>query len=135
MKNDPNTYGYIYDKNRENNDDLLLKTIKFNDIREIKAQLPTKKNYNSNFLSDNLKYNKNNNNMNNKHKYNNNLYSKNNEEILSKKIKANKNKQIELEKMKIYLNKNHLDKSKEMTKMINLEKINLLMLKKIMKIH
>ena len=55
MKNDPNTYGYIYDKNRENNDDLLLKTIKFNDIREIKAQLPTKKNYNSNFLSDNLK--------------------------------------------------------------------------------
>jgi len=112
MKNDPNTYGYIYDKNRENNDDLLLKTIKFNDIREIKAQLPTKKNYNSNFLSDNLKYNKNNNSNNNKHKYNNNLYSKNNEEILSKKIKANKNKQIELEKMKIYLNKNHLDKSK-----------------------
>ena len=44
MKNDPNPFidAFIYN-NKENKDDLLLKTIKFNDIREIKAQLPTKK--------------------------------------------------------------------------------------------
>ena len=78
MKNEPNTYieALNLDKNMEKNDDYLLKTIKFNDIKEIKAQLPTKKNYNSNILNDNMKYNKNNNN--NKH----NSYSKNNEEVL-----------------------------------------------------
>ena len=105
MKNEPNTYieALNFDKNKEKNDDYLLKTIKFNDIKEIKAQLPTKKNYNSTFLNDNLKYNKNNNN----NKYN--SYSKNNEEVLSKKIKE---KQIELEKMKNYLNKNEKAKHK-----------------------
>ena len=53
LKNDPNLniYSYIYDKNKDRFDEYLLKTIKFNDIREIKAQLPTKKNYNSNILT------------------------------------------------------------------------------------
>ena len=105
MKKEPNIFieSYIYDKNKDKTDDHLLKTIRFNDIKEIKAQLPTKKNYNSNIFSDNLKYNKSNQAIIDKQK----MYSKNNEEILSKKIKE---KQIELQKMKNYL-KN--DKSKK----------------------
>ena len=116
MKNDPNSFieAFIYDKNKNKVDDYLLKTIKFNDIKEIKAQLPTKKNYNSNFLTDNLKYTKS-----NKAITNNNMYSKNNEEILSKKIKA---KQMELEKMKNYLNKNEKSKTKiRKKKIINIK--------------
>jgi len=116
MKNDPNSFieAFIYDKNKDKLDDHLLKTIKFNNIKEIKAQLPTKKNYNSNFLTDNLRYTKS-----NKVITNNNMYSKNNEEILSKKIKA---KQMELEKMKNYLNKNEKSKTKiRKKKIINIK--------------
>ena len=116
MKNDPNSFieAFIYDKNKDKLDEHLLKTIKFNNIKEIKAQLPTKKNYNSNFLTDNLKYTKS-----NKIITNNNMYSKNNEEILSKKIKA---KQMELEKMKNYLNKNEKSKTKiRKKKIINIK--------------
>ena len=121
MSKEPNAFieSLNYDKNKES-DDYLLKTIKFNDIKEIKAQLPTKKNYNSNFLSDNLKYNKNNKNIAN-NKYN--INSKNNEdEILSKKIKE---KQIELEKMKNYLNKEEKSKNKiRKKKIINIKENN-----------
>ena len=106
MKNDPSLYieSFIYDKNRENIDDYLLKTIKFNDIKEIKAQLPTKKNYNSNILSNNLRYNKSNKSITNKNKIN-----KSGEEILSKKLKE---KQLQVEKMKNILNKNDKSKNK-----------------------
>ena len=49
MKNDEKTCleGMFLEKNKKIEDDFLLKTIKFNDISEIKAQLPTKKNYNN----------------------------------------------------------------------------------------
>ena len=52
MKKDPNCgiETFIYNKNKDNEDDYLLDTIKFSNIKEIKAQLPTKKNYNSNIL-------------------------------------------------------------------------------------
>ena len=91
IKKEPNIYieSFIYDKNKDRYDEYLLKTIKFNDIKEIKAQLPTKKN-NNRILSDNV----------NKHKLN----DQNNEELLSKKLKA---KQLQLEKMENYLNKNN----------------------------
>ena len=60
MKNNPSTYleALSLDKNKGIHDEFLLKTIKFNDISEIKAQLPTKKNYNSNIYG-NLKHAKN----------------------------------------------------------------------------
>ena len=120
IKKDPNIYieSFIYDKNKDRFDEYLLKTIKFNDIKEIKAQLPTKKNYNSNILSDNLRFNKNNNSIINKHKLN----GQNNEELLSKKIKA---KQLQLEKMKNYLNKNNKSKNKiRKKKIINIKENN-----------
>ena len=118
MKSDPNLYieSFIYNKNRDNIDDNLLKTIKFNDIKEIKAQLPTKKNYNSNILSDNLRYNKSNKAIINKNKIN-----KNSEEILSKKLKE---KQLQLEKMKNFLNKNDKLKNKIRKKKIIINKEN-----------
>ena len=99
MKKDPNCgiETFIYNKNKDNEDDYLLDTIKFSNIKEIKAQLPTKKNYNSNILFGNkIKINKSNKIIKD---------NKNNEkdEILSKKIKE---KQIEFEKMKNMLNKN-----------------------------
>ena len=62
MKNNPSTFleALNLDKNKGIKDDFLLKTIKFNDISEIKAQLPTKKNYNSyNLNGNNFKYPKN----------------------------------------------------------------------------
>ena len=47
MKKNPNTMleGMILDKNKETQDNFLLETIKFSNISELKAQLPTKKNY------------------------------------------------------------------------------------------
>jgi len=47
MKENPKTYkeAESLDKNKNTQDDFLLKTIKFNDIKEIKSQLPSKKNY------------------------------------------------------------------------------------------
>jgi NIMA (never in mitosis gene a)-related kinase len=84
IKNDPN-FGidaFIYNKNKDN-DDYLLETIKFKDIKEIKAQLPTKKNYNSNLLSGNkIKINKSNKLIERNNKRNNNNKD---EELLSKK--------------------------------------------------
>ena len=108
MKKDPN-YGieaFIYNKNKDNEDDYLLETIKFSNIKEIKAQLPTKKNYNSNVLFQNnkMKYYKSNKLI--KNKTDNNINSGREEEILSKKIKE---KQIELEKMKHLLLKNNIN--------------------------
>jgi hypothetical protein len=48
MKENPKTHleAESLDKNRDTLDDFLLKTIKFNDIKEIKSQLPSTKNYN-----------------------------------------------------------------------------------------
>ena len=120
MKNDPTVCvdSFIYNKNKDKMGEYLLKTIKFNDIKEIKAQLPTKKNYNSNILSDNLRYNKSNKTIVDKQK----LYSQNNDEILSKKIKQ---KQIQLAKMKNYLNKNDKSKNKiRKKKLINVKENN-----------
>ena len=120
IKKDSNIYieSFIYDKNKDRFDEYLLKTIKFNDIKEIKAQLPTKKNYNSNILSDNLKFKKNNNSIINKHKLN----DQNKEDLLSKKLKE---KQLQLEKMKNYLNKNNKSNNKiRKKKIINIKENN-----------
>ena len=111
IKNDPN-FGidaFIYNKNKDN-DDYLLETIKFKDIKEIKAQLPTKKNYNSNLLSGNkIKINKSNKLIEKNNKSNNKSNNNNkDEELLSKKIKE---KHLEYEKMKKLLNKNNENKN------------------------
>ena len=122
---------FIYSKNKDNEDNYLLETIKFKDIKEIKAQLPTRKNYNSNILFENNKIKNNKVNKLNKNRNNNNssIYNnKNNnkeEEILSKKIKE---KQIELEKMKNLLNKNNINlkninNSNNISNNINKEKV------------
>ena len=122
---------FIYSKNKDNEDNYLLETIKFKDIKEIKAQLPTRKNYNSNILFENNKIKNNKVNKLNKNRNNNNssIYNnKNNnkeEEILSKKIKE---KQIELEKMKNLLNKNNINlkninNSNNISNDINKEKV------------
>ena len=110
MKKDPNCgiEAFIYNKNKDLENDYLLETIKFSDIKEIKAQLPTKKNYNSNIL------------FSNKTKNNNKLIKNNNkdEDLLNKKIKE---KQMELEKMKNLLNKNNNNKEKiKKKKVLNL---------------
>ena len=135
MKKDPNCgiEAFIYNRNKGNEDDYLLETIKFSDIKEIKAQLPTKKNYNSNILLWNkIKINKNNKLIKNS---NNNSNNNKEDELLSKKIKE---KQIELEKVKSLLNKNNLNlkninsnfnnntnNNKEKIKKKNLIKLNL----------
>ena len=87
MKNNPSTYleGLTLDKNKGIHDEFLLKTIKFNDISEIKAQLPTKKNYNSNLLcGHNLKYIKNNNRIMNNNNSKGGLIKKNKNKISGK---------------------------------------------------
>ena len=105
MKKDPNCgiEAFIYTKNKDLENDYLLETIKFSDIKEIKAQLPTKKNYNSNILFSNKNKNSNklikNNNINN-------INNNKEDDLLNKKIKE---KQIELEKMKNLLNKNNIN--------------------------
>ena len=113
---------FIYSKNKDNEDNYLLETIKFKDIKEIKAQLPTRKNYNSNILFENNKIKNNKVNKLNKNRNNN---KNNEEEILSKKIKE---KQIELEKMKNLLNKNNINikninNSNNISNNINKEKL------------
>ena len=47
MKEDPKTVQEAenLDKYKDTQDDFLLKTIKFDDIKQIKSQLPSKKNY------------------------------------------------------------------------------------------
>ena len=138
MKNNPNTFleALSLDKNKKLQDDeFLLQTIKFNDIREIKAQLPTKKNYSSNFSGNHLKHIK------NKRKDNKGLIIKKNkiplkktvdnlkDEYLSKlkDIKKEKElvkkelaKQIEYGKVREYINKSN-EKLKEKTKKKNSE--------------
>ena len=123
---------FIYSKNKDNEDNYLLETIKFKDIKEIKAQLPTRKNYNSNILFDNNKIKNNKANKLNKNRnnntssiYNNNKNNNKEEEIFSKKIKE---KQIELEKMKNLLNKNNINlkninNSNNISNNINKEKV------------
>ena len=127
MKNNPSTFleALNLDKNKGIKDDFLLKTIKFNDISEIKAQLPTKKNYNSyNLNGNNFKYPKNKriinrDNIIDKHKFqskiNTNIENIN-EEYLNKLkdikkekelIKKELAKQIEYGKIREYINKNN----------------------------
>ena len=103
MKKDPNfgIEAFIYNKNKDIENDYLLETIKFSDIKEIKAQLPTKKNYNNNIL------------FSNKIKCNNNKSIKNNnkeDELLNKKIKENNNEKNSLKphKTEIYKKNNSL---------------------------
>ena len=111
MKNDPNCgiESFIYSKNKDNYDNYLLDTIKFSDIKEIKAQLPTKKNYNSNIFGNKMKLNKSNKLIKKgKNKDSKVNISKDNKDAeLSRKIKE---KQQELEKMKLLLNKNIMKK-------------------------
>ena len=139
MKNNPNTFleALNLDKNKGIQDDeFLLKTIKFNDISEIKAQLPTKKNYNNNFSGNNLKHSKNKGKINKgliikKHKYPPTSKIKNenvNEEYMAKlkDIKKEKEllaKQIEYGKLKEYINKK--EKNKEKLRNIEMQKENL----------
>ena len=142
MKNNPNTFleALSLDKNKKLQDnEFLLQTIKFNDISEIKAQLPTKKNYNNHFSGNNLKHIK------NKGKLNrgliiikNKIPSKKkvddiNDEYLSKLkdikkekelIKKELARQIEYGKIREYINKNNeklREKNKEKTKKRNSE--------------
>ena len=138
MKNNPNTYleGLALDKNMGIYDEFLLNTIKFNDLSEIKAQLPTKKNYNSNLLGKNFKYVKNKGVINKGAILKNNksqtkIHNDNgNDEYLAKLkdimkekelIKKELAKQIEYEKIRDYINKNS-EKIKEKTKEKNKEK-------------
>ena len=139
MKNNPNTFleALNLDKNKGIQDDeFLLKTIKFNDISEIKAQLPTKKNYNNNFSGNNLKHSKNKGKINKgliikKHKYPPTSKIKNenvNEEYMAKlkDIKKEKEllaKQIEYGKLKEYINKK--EKNKEKLRNVEMQKENL----------
>ena len=131
MKNNPSTYleALSLDKNKGIHDEFLLKTIKFNDISEIKAQLPTKKNYNSNIYG-NLKHAKNKRVINKstiikKNKIPTKIQNDNyNEEYMAKLkdimkekelIKKELAKQIEYEKIREYINKNN-EKIKEKNK-------------------
>jgi hypothetical protein len=126
MKNNPSTFleALNLDRNKGIKDDFLLKTIKFNDISEIKAQLPTKKNYNNYLNGNNFKYPKNKriinrDNIIDKHKFqskiNTNIENIN-EEYLNKLkdikkekelIKKELAKQIEYGKIREYINKNN----------------------------
>ena len=139
MKNNPSTFleALNLDKNKGIQDDeFLLKTIKFNDISEIKAQLPTKKNYNNN-PGNNLKHSKNKGKINKgpiikKHKLPpaskiKNENSNINEEYLAKlkDIKKEKEllaKQIEYDKIKEYMNKK--EKNKEKLRNVEMQKEN-----------
>ena len=142
MKNNPNTFleALSLDKNKGlQDDDFLLKTIKFNDISEIKAQLPTKKNYNNNTTGNNLKHMKNKGKINKgtiikRHKIPSKIKSENiNDEYLAKLkdikkekeiIKKELAKQIEYGKIKEYINKNNeriKEKNKVKEKIINTE--------------
>ena len=127
MKNNPSTFleALNLDKNKGIKDDFLLKTIKFNDISEIKAQLPTKKNYNNyNLNGNNFKYPKNKriinrDNIIDKHKFqskiNTNIENINEEylnklKVIKKEkelIKKELAKQIEYGKIREYINKNN----------------------------
>ena len=127
MKNNPSTFleALNLDRNKGIKDDFLLKTIKFNDISEIKAQLPTKKNYNNyNLNGNNFKFPKNKriinrDNIIDKHKFQSKINTNIdniNEEYLNKLkdikkekelIKKELAKQIEYGKIREYLNKNN----------------------------
>ena len=130
MKNNPNTFleGVSLDKNKGIQDDeMLLKTIKFNDISEIKAQLPKKKNYNNNFAINNLKHIKNKGKINKgliikRKKMPPNIIGENIHEDYMTKLKELKkekeiikNKQIEYSKIIDFMNKNN-EKIKEKNK-------------------
>jgi len=144
MKNNPSTYleALSLDKNKGIHDEFLLKTIKFNDISEIKAQLPTKKNYSNNFSgNNNMKHNKNKGIINkghiiNKNKITSKIQTENiNDEYLAKLkdirkekelVKKELAKQIEYGKIREYLNKNNeriKNKEKEKDKIKNTESL------------
>ena len=144
MKNNPSTFleALSLDKNKGIQDDFLLKTIKFNDISEIKAQLPTKKNYSNNFSgNNNMKHNKNKGIINkghiiNKNKITSRIQTENiNDEYLAKLkdirkekelVKKELAKQIEYGKIREYLNKNNeriKNKEKEKDKIKNTESL------------
>ena len=125
MKKNPNTMleGIILDKNKETQDNFLLETIKFSNISELKAQLPTKKNYAAPLGV--IKHNKSINSK-FKHKYSVSkdlLTNENNknDDILQKLQDINKEKekikakQIEYNKIKNYLHKKK-EKEKEKVK-------------------
>ena len=100
LKNENNEYKNL-EKNKEINDGNLLQTIRFDDILEIKGQLPTKKNYNN---SNELKNKGSNNEIKNINKKKNMLkYHKINNKIKLNKIpiKAEAKKTKELNKIKI----------------------------------
>ena len=132
MKENPKTFQEAenLDKNKNTQDDFLLKTIKFNDIKEIKSQLPSKKNYNGkNKNGVNLKKktfignnNLSNSKPNNTNKINNTNTNNINDQYLQKlknvekekeTIKKELAKQIEINKIKQYINKNVTKKKKE----------------------
>ena len=100
LKNENNEYKNL-EKNKEINDGNLLQTIRFDDILEIKGQLPTKKNYNN---SNELKNKGNNNEIKNMNKKKNMLkYQKINNKIKLNKIpiKTEVKKTRDLNKIKI----------------------------------
>ena len=134
MKENPKTFqeAESLDKNKNTQENFLLKTIKFDDIKEIKAQLPSKKNYNGknkngvnlkkkNFLgnnnlsntkpNNNNKINNNNNNINEQY-----LQKLKNVEKEKEAIKKELAKQIEYNKINQYINKNITKKKKEKEK-------------------
>ena len=126
MKENPKTHqeAESLDKNKNTQDDFLLKTIKFNDIKEIKSQLPSKKNYNGNNRSGiNLKKktfisNNNSNAKSNNSKTNNN--NANNQYSQKLKLVEKEKESLKKELIKqIEYNKNMLKKKKENNKKIS----------------
>ena len=126
MKENPKTHqeAESLDKNKNTQDDFLLKTIKFNDIKEIKSQLPSKKNYNGKNKSGiNLKKktfisNNNSNIKSNNSKPNNN--NTNNQYSQKLKLVEKEKENIKKELIKqIEYNKNILKKKRENNKKIS----------------
>ena len=120
MKENPKTFqeAESLDKNKNTQDDFLLKTIKFNDIKEIKSQLPSKKNYAGNKNGVNLKKknfigNISNTKANNV-KLSNNLNDQNSQKLKEKEsIKKELAKKIEYEKVRESIKKNIIKRKKE----------------------
>ena len=125
MKENPKTHqeAESLDKNKNTQDDFLLKTIKFNDIKEIKSQLPSTKNYNGKnksglnlkkktFLSTNSNTKSNNSKTNNNNINNQYIQKLKNDEKEKDNIKKELAKQLEN-------NKNIIKKKKENNKKIS----------------
>ena len=124
MKENPKTHleAESLDKNKNTQDDFLLKTIKFNDIKEIKSQLPSTKNYNGNNKSGlNLKKKNfiqaNNNTKSNNPKTNNNMNNQYQQKLKNVE-KEKENIKKELVKQ-IEYSKNLMKRKKENNKKIS----------------